>query len=256
MQGAVSEGCKVDEGGLPIGRLQGQGEIDGHGGGSAAAFGVDDREHFSSRTFLLTAALGGGESNKGFEKVGGGGGAFNEFAGPVTHGADYDLRLAEASDGEDSRLREFLAKKFDGAHRDHMAVGGDIHQKDVGIGGLYAAHDGIGGSHGESGAGMNRAGDAGAVDQHLEHGALFIVGGHDDHGKLGHASPTTQLFLRRVGVLFRPSGARSRSLFYPLACAAGCILAPPPRLNLADSYLAGGLAPPLVPSNLSLLMKG
>src|ERR1700722_7861122 len=186
MQSAVTERCKVDEGGLAIGRLQGQGQVDGHGGGSAAAFGVDDREYFSSRAFLLNAALGGGESNKGLEKVGGGGGAFNEFAGPVTHGADNDLRLAEASDGEDGGLGKFLAKKFDGAHGDHMAVGGDIHQNDVGIGGLYAAHDGIGGSHGETGAGMNRGGDAGAVDQHLEHGALLIVGGHDDHSKLGH----------------------------------------------------------------------
>src|SRR5580704_4130056 len=209
MQGAVSEGRKVDEGGLAIGRLQGQGEVDGHGGGSAAAFGVDDREYFSSRAFLLHAALGGGESNEGFEKVGGGGGAFNEFAGPVAHRADNDLRLAEASDGEDSGLRQFLAKKFDGAHSDHMAVDRDIHQQDVGISGLHAAHDGIGGSHGESGAGMNRAGDAGAVDQHLQHGALFIVGGHDDHSKLGHASPTTQLVLPGVGVLFHPSGARS-----------------------------------------------
>src|SRR6202046_4333617 len=209
MQGGVPEGCKVDEGGLPVCTLQGQGEVDGHGGGSAAAFGVDDRKYFSSRTFLLNPALGGGEPNNGFEKVGGGGGAFNEFAGPVTHGADNDLRLAEASDGEDSGIRELLAKKFDGAHSDHMAVGGDIHQKDVGIGGLYAAHDGIGGSHGKSGAGVNRAGDAGAVDQHLEQGALFIVGGHDDHGKLRHASPATQLFLGRVGVLLRPSGAGS-----------------------------------------------
>src|ERR1700722_9052014 len=81
MQGAVSERCKVDEGGLAIGRLQGQGEVDGHGGGSASAFGVDDREYFSSRAFLLNPALGSSESNKRFEKIGGGGRAFNEFAG-------------------------------------------------------------------------------------------------------------------------------------------------------------------------------
>src|ERR1700688_4021017 len=206
MQGAVSEGCKVDEGGLAIGRLQGQGEVNGHGGGSAAPFGVDDREYLSSRAFLLNAALGGGEANKGFEKVGGSGGAFNEFAGSVTHGADNDLRLTEASDGEDGGLREFLAKKFDGAHSDDVTVDGDIHQNNVGIGSLYPAHDGIGGSHGESGAGMNRAGDAGAVDQHLEHSALFIVGGHDDHGKLGHASPTTQLVLPELEFAFAPLG--------------------------------------------------
>jgi len=135
---------------------------------------------------FVNPALSRSEANKGFEQVGGSGGTLDKFAGAGAHGADDDLRLAEAADGEDGGVGQFLAKKFDGAHGHGMVVGGDIDEKNIRTGGLHAAHDGVGGGNGEGGAGVDGAGHTGAIDQHLEHGALFIVGGHDDDREFGH----------------------------------------------------------------------
>src|ERR1700733_5271056 len=59
-------------------------------------------------------------------------------------------------------------------------IGRNIHQDNVGSSGLHAPDDWIGCCDRETGAGMNRAGYAGSIHQHLEHGALLIIGGHDD----------------------------------------------------------------------------
>ncbi len=67
-----------------------------------------------------------------------------------------------------------------------MPVGRNVDENDLGIGGLDAAHDGIGRSYGKSGAGVNRLGYAGPIDQHLEHGPLLVISGDDNDGKLGH----------------------------------------------------------------------
>jgi len=47
--------------------LQREGKVDGHGGCSAAAFGVDHRKYLAARTFLLNPALGGGQADKCLE---------------------------------------------------------------------------------------------------------------------------------------------------------------------------------------------
>ena len=180
MQRGVAERSKVDESGVAISRLQREGEVDSDGGGSAAALGVDNGEDFAARAFFLNAALGGGEAHKGFEKIGSGGGALDELAGSGAHGAYDDLWLIEASDGKYGGVRKFLMKKLDGVHGRSGIIRGNVNEQDIGMGSLYAAHDGIGRGNGETGTGMNRAGHTGAIDQHLEHGALLIVRGHDD----------------------------------------------------------------------------
>jgi len=187
MKRGVSEGGEIDEGGVAVSGLQCEGKVDGYGCGSAATLGVDDGEDFAAGAFFLNPALGGGEANKGLEEVGGGGGAVNELASAGPHGIDDDVRLVEASDGEHGGVGKFLAKEFNGAHGGGGIIGGNINQEDVRMGGLDAAHDGIGGSDGKTGTGMNRAGHTGAIDQHLEDGALFVVGGYDDDRKLGHS---------------------------------------------------------------------
>jgi len=58
-------------------------------------------------------------------------------------------------------------------------LGRNVDQQNLGIGCLHAARDRIGCGYRETGAAMNRSGHAGAIDQHLQHGALFIVGGYD-----------------------------------------------------------------------------
>jgi len=52
MKGGVSERREVDESSLAKGGLQGESEVDGDGGGSAAAFGVDDGKYLAAGTFL------------------------------------------------------------------------------------------------------------------------------------------------------------------------------------------------------------
>ncbi len=58
VEGGVAEGREIDQGGAAVGRLQRQSEIDGNGGGSAAAFGIDDGKDFAARAFFLNPALG------------------------------------------------------------------------------------------------------------------------------------------------------------------------------------------------------
>jgi hypothetical protein len=161
-------------------RLQSQGEVDGHGGRSTAAFSVDDGEDLTSRTSLLNLALGSSEANKSLQKVGGGGGTLDEFASAGAHGIYDDLRLVEIADGEHSCLGQFLVQKFNGAHGHGGIVGGDIDQENVGTGGLHAACDGIRYGDRKTGTGMDRASHASAIHQYLEDGALLIVSGHDD----------------------------------------------------------------------------
>jgi hypothetical protein len=128
----------------------------------------------------LNLALGSGQANESFQQISSGGRALDEFASPGAHGAHDDLRLVETSDGEDGLVGEFLAQKFNGAHGGGGIVDWDIDQDNVGSGGLHSPGDGIGCCDRETGAGMNCAGYAGAIHQHLQHGALFIIGGYDD----------------------------------------------------------------------------
>ena len=87
VQRRVAEGSKIDQRSLAVGRLQGQSQIDGDGGCAVSAFGIDDGKHLAARTFLLHPALGGGEADECFQKIGGSGGALDELASPGAHGA-------------------------------------------------------------------------------------------------------------------------------------------------------------------------
>ena len=58
VQRGVAERSKVDQRRLSMGRLQSQREIDGHGGGAAAALGIDDGKNFAARTFLSAPGAG------------------------------------------------------------------------------------------------------------------------------------------------------------------------------------------------------
>jgi len=60
-----------------------------------------------------------------------------------------------------------------------------IDEKNIRTGGLHAAHDGSEAATGKV-AQVWTCCHTGAIDQHLEHGALFIVGGHDDDREFGH----------------------------------------------------------------------
>ena len=52
MQRGMSERRQVDQGRVAVRGLQSQREVDGYGGGSAAALGVDNGEYLSARTFF------------------------------------------------------------------------------------------------------------------------------------------------------------------------------------------------------------
>src|SRR5580698_6344608 len=176
----VSQWGEIDQSGVAVSGLQSEGEVDGDRRGSAATFGVHHGEHLAPRTSLLNLALSCSEANKSLEKVRGGGGTLDELASAGAHGIYDDLRLVEIADGEHCCLGQLLVQKFNGAHGHSGIVGGNIDQDNIGAGGLHTARDGIGCRDRKTGAGMNRASYTGAIHQYLEHGALLIVGGHDD----------------------------------------------------------------------------
>ena len=94
--------------------------------------------------------------------------------------------MREASNGEDGSIGQFLVKELNSALCRSGIICRNVHQHDIGIGGLNAAHDRVGGGYGQTGAGVHGPGHAGSVHQHLKHGTLFIVGGDDDDRKFGH----------------------------------------------------------------------
>ena len=120
------------------------------------------------------------QAHKGFEQIGGVGGAFDEFARSGAHGVDDDLRLVQIADGKDGGVGHFLMQQFDGAQSQRRIVGGNVDQSDVGIGAAHPPRDRIGGGHRKTGAGVNRARHTGAVDEHLQHGALLVIRGDND----------------------------------------------------------------------------
>jgi hypothetical protein len=133
----------------------------------------------TTRSFLLHAALRRGQADKCFQQAGRGGGALDELASSDAHGTHNDLRLVEISDGKHCGIRQFLMQKFHCAHRRSGIIGRNIDHQDIGISGLHPAHDRVRGRYRKTGAGMDRAGHAGSVHQHLEHGALLVVSGDD-----------------------------------------------------------------------------
>src|SRR5580700_2233792 len=164
MQRAVAEGRQVYQRGAVVNRLQGKREIDGYGGGAAAAFGIDDGENFSAGAFATGLAAHRGEANESFEEIGGAGGALDIFADTGAHGADNQLRLRHGADGEDGRIGEFLMEQFDGAERGGDGIGGDIYQEYVRREGLSLADDRVVGGQRQGGVAADGEGHAGAVN--------------------------------------------------------------------------------------------
>ena len=72
MQRAVAKRRKIDQSRAVMNGVQGQGEIDGDGGGAAAALGIDNGEDLAAGRFAPGLAAGGGEANEGFEQIVGG----------------------------------------------------------------------------------------------------------------------------------------------------------------------------------------
>src|SRR5208283_205376 len=114
MQGAVTEWCQVYQCRAVVKRLQGQSQIDGDGGGAAAAFAVHDREHLSPRTFASRLATSCRQADESFQQIGGGGGALNVFAHTRPHGTDNQLGLSHGTDDEDGGIGKFLVQQLHG----------------------------------------------------------------------------------------------------------------------------------------------
>jgi hypothetical protein len=124
--------------------------------------------------------LRGREAHEGLQQIGGVGRTFNEFACPGAHDIDDDLRLVQIADRKNSRVGHFLVQEFNGSQSQQRIVGGNVDQSHVGIGGSHPPGYRIRGSHRKTGAGVDRARHAGAVDQHLQHRALLVVRSDDD----------------------------------------------------------------------------
>src|SRR4029077_13272693 len=168
VQRDMAKRSQIDERRVSVRRLQSQGKIYGNGSGSASALGIDYGKNLASGAFLASTPLCSGKTHKGLKQVGRGGRPFNEFTSASTHGVDDDLGLIEVSDGEDGGFRHFLMQEFNRPQSQRRIVGRNIDQGYVWICGTHSARDGICRRHGETGAGVHRTGDAGAIDQDLQ----------------------------------------------------------------------------------------
>ena len=181
MKSAMAERSKIDERGAGMDGLQGESEIYGDRSGSAAALGIDDGEDFVAGVFAPGLAASGGKADEGIKEVGGCGGTLDVFADAGTHGIDDELRLVHGAKGKDGGVGDFLMNQLDGTHGRSGVLGRDINQDDLGCVALGFKDGGIAGGERKSGMGADRAGDAGSVDQDLEHGTLIIVSGKDSN---------------------------------------------------------------------------
>ena len=53
-----------------------------------------------------------GQANEGFQQIGGGGGALDEFARACAHRIHDDLRLIQIADGKNGAIGHFLVQQF------------------------------------------------------------------------------------------------------------------------------------------------
>src|SRR5580698_7062176 len=81
-------------------------------------------------------------------------------------------------------------EEFDGAQRAGDAIGSQIDQNHVGAESQRLADDGIGRGQRESRICADSAGNARAIDEDLEDGALVVVSGEDGYGQFGHNGGT------------------------------------------------------------------
>ena len=186
VQPGMSQRRNVNQRYIAMGRMQRQRQVHGGGGRPTPALGVDYGKDFSPRSFAVHLSLRRSQPHKGFEQVGGGGGAFDEFARPGTHGAHDDLGLGHAAHREDDRVPHFLMDQFNGPQRQGGIVGGHVDQHDLRTCTLHPAQNRIGDHHRITGAGVHHPRHAGAVHQHLQHGTLLSILGYDYDRKFGH----------------------------------------------------------------------
>ena len=130
--------------------------------------------------FLARSALRRRQADEGFEQVGGRGGTLDELAGSGPHGVDNRLRLVQVADGKNGGFGHFLVKQFDGAQCQRRILAGNVDQGDVGIRRAHPPRNRIRSSDWETGAGVDGARHTGAVNEHLQYGALLIVRGDDN----------------------------------------------------------------------------
>src|SRR5216684_6336631 len=195
MERRMSERSQVNQRRLSMRRLQSQGQVYGHGSCAASPFGIEHGKDLAPGTFLAHPPLGRRKPHEGFQQVSCSCGSFDKFPRARSHCANDYLRLTEIADGEYRRLGHLLVQEFNSAQGDGRIVRGDIDHYYVWIGGANTPGDGIGRSHRKRGTGMHSTRYAGAVDQHLQNGALFTIGSDDDDRKLRH---TLQLPLERI----------------------------------------------------------
>ena len=159
--------------------LQSQSQVDRDCSGTAATLRVHHREDSAAGSFVRYFALRRSEPDESFQKIGGRGRPFDEFARAASHCMDDHLRLRHAPDREYGGIRQFLTQEFHAVHGNGGIVGGNIDQDYVGSRILDPAHHRICSRHGKRGRAVHGPGHAGSVHQDLQHGPLFPICGNN-----------------------------------------------------------------------------
>src|SRR3954469_587493 len=77
VKSSVSKRRSINQRGVAVCGLQGEGKIHGDGRGPAPTLRIDHGEYTATSAFPLDLALGGTQTHKRFQKVGGGSGALD-----------------------------------------------------------------------------------------------------------------------------------------------------------------------------------
>ena len=110
VQPGVTELRDVHQRDIAMGGLQGQGEVNGDGGGAAASLGVHDCKNFAARSLPMYFSLRSRQSDKSFQKIGGSSRPFNKLARSRPHSVHNHLGLRHTANGKQCRVGQFLMK--------------------------------------------------------------------------------------------------------------------------------------------------
>ena len=130
--------------------LQGDGGVDGGGGGARASFGAEEGKNAGLARAAASARAVGTETRQGFEQSLSAGAVIQIFAGSGAHAGHDGGGLLHAAVGEDGELQGVGLNEFDGLDGGLRIRGRDIDHDHLGAQILNLPQDGIRGSDGES----------------------------------------------------------------------------------------------------------
>jgi hypothetical protein len=188
LQGSVADGGKIHQYYAPMRLLQGDCGIDGGGGGTSPAFGVQKSENAGLAGAALRSTQRGGEASEGFDQGFAAGGMIQKLTGTCSHGGDDVRGLAHLAHGKNRDVRNAGVNQFDGADSALRILGVNAYQDDFSPLILQLPQYGIARTDGEAHMAEHGAGQIGALDATVQNYGLFAIFGKKGDSDPGHDS--------------------------------------------------------------------